>query len=88
MVSILESVLNCSALKFVISGLEISSLIPNFSKDLTFPLNLAALTLNSLLRIQFNINLCLKIRTSVVLNLSKVGNVYCKLTSSFLRIST
>ena len=29
---------------------EINSLIPNFFKNVTFPLNLAALTLNSLLR--------------------------------------
>ena len=62
MVSILESyslvliTTNCFDLSFIkiaISGSEISSLIPNFSKDVTFPLNLAALTLNYLLRNSF-----------------------------------
>ena len=48
---------NCfdlSCIKIVISGLEISSLTPNFSDIVAFPLNLVALTLNSLLRNSFS----------------------------------
>ena len=63
MVSFLESyslvviTTNCvdlSCIKIVISGLEIGSLIPNLSKNVMLPLNLAALTLNSLLRTPFH----------------------------------
>ena len=48
---------NCfdlSCIKIVISGLEISSLTSNFSDIVAFPLNLVALTLNSLLRNSFS----------------------------------
>ena len=47
LVLIITNCFHLSCIKIVISGLEISSLIPNYSKDVMFPLNLAGLTSKS-----------------------------------------